>query len=126
MERNCQWRAGHWPAPFSSEFPLTLLSKTHPITGETILLLRDDSLRPLLHARFAPVPAARGVTAIRWRAGLSEPLAGLQAQRLRAGAAFHVNETIDAAVLRRLTPSASLNGADLRAAMTRPLPATAA
>jgi len=126
MERNCQWRAGHWPAPFSSEFPLTLLTKTHPVTGETELLLRDDRLRPLLRATLAPVPAARGVTAIRWRAELDENLSGLHAQLLRAGAPFHVRETIDAAALRRLIPSNSIQGADLRAAITQTIPANAA
>ena len=126
MERNCQWRGLHWPSSFSSEFPITLLSKTDPVTGETELTLRDDALRELLTAVIAPVPAARGITAIRWRARLASRLTGLRAKRLLIGAPFRVFETIDAAALRSLTPSASVQGQDLRAAIIQTGQASAA
>ena len=126
MERNCQWRIAHWPAPFSSEFPLSLLSETDPITGETALTLRDDALRDLLKAVIAPVPAARGITSIRWRAALGRDIDGLHAKQLLIGKPFHVHNTIDAAALRALTPSASLHGDELRATVVQSGRATAA
>ncbi len=126
MERNGQWRGLHWPSSFSSEFPISLLSKMDPLTGETELTLRDDALRELLTAVIAPVPAARGITAIRWRAGLASPLNGLRAKRLLIGAPFRMFDTIDAAALRRLTPSASVQGQDLRAAIIQTSLASAA
>jgi nitrite reductase/ring-hydroxylating ferredoxin subunit len=103
MERNCQWRGLHWPAPFSPEFPATLLTATDPVTGETELILRDAKFKTRLHAVIAPVPSARGVTAVRWRAD--------------RGRTLTVRDTVDAAALRKLKPSASLHGADLRAAL---------
>jgi nitrite reductase/ring-hydroxylating ferredoxin subunit len=103
MERNCQWRGLHWPAPFSPEFPATLLTATDPVTGETELTLRDARFRTQLHAIIAPVPAARGITAVRWRS--------------ERGRTLTVRDTIDAAALRVLRPSASLHGTDLRAIM---------
>ena len=103
MERNCQWRGLHWPAPFSPEFPATLLTATDPFTGETELTLRDSKFKTRLHAVIAPVPSARGVTAVRWRAD--------------RGRTLTVRDTVDAAALRKLKPSASLHGADLRAAL---------
>ncbi|GLR68388.1 Rieske iron-sulfur protein [Acidocella aquatica] len=126
MERNCQWRGLHWPSSFSSEFPISLLSKTDPLTGETELTLRDDALRTLLTAVIAPVPAARGSTAIRWRARLAKTLNGLRAKQLLIGAPFRVFDTIDAAALRRLTPSASVQWQDLRAAIIQTSQASAA
>src|SRR3546814_9626685 len=61
MERSCQWKGLHWPAPFSSDFPLTFLTETHPVTGETRITLRDTDFNELLRAVVAPVPSARGV-----------------------------------------------------------------
>jgi hypothetical protein len=122
MERYCQWKGAHWPAPFSSEFPISLLTSTDPVTGETELTLRDDGLRELLRAVLAPVPAARGVTAIRWRAGRgaasSAGLTGVYAALLSAPAPFRVFDAVDAGALRKLMPSASLHAADLRNALT--------
>ncbi|OYY72808.1 Rieske 2Fe-2S domain-containing protein [Sphingomonas sp. 28-63-12] len=103
MERSCQWRGLHWPAPFSPEFPATLLTATDPATGETELTLRDANFKTHLHAMIAPVPSARGVTAVRWRADRPKRLT--------------VRDSIDAGALRTLRPSASLHGADLRAAL---------
>jgi nitrite reductase/ring-hydroxylating ferredoxin subunit len=120
MERSCQWRSPHWPAPFSSDFPLTLLTATHPVTGETQITLRDTDLRELLYAIIAPVPAARGTTAIRWRAELGVRHPGINGALLRRGSPFSVNETIDGAKLRNTKPSASLHGRDLRDTMLTP------
>src|SRR3546814_11065643 len=72
MERSCQWKGLHWPAPFSSDFPLTFLTETHPVTAETRIPLRDTDFNELLRAVVAPVPSARAVTALRWRAELGE------------------------------------------------------
>ena len=41
MERSCQWKLAHWPAAFSSDYPLTLVASIEPASGETALLLRD-------------------------------------------------------------------------------------
>jgi nitrite reductase/ring-hydroxylating ferredoxin subunit len=117
MERYCQWKSAHWPAPFSSEFPISLLSSTDPITGETEMTLRDAGLGELFAAVIAPVPAARGVTAIRWRAGRGTRLSGLYAALLGAPAPFRVFDTVDAGALRKLLPSVSLRAADLRATL---------
>jgi nitrite reductase/ring-hydroxylating ferredoxin subunit len=117
MERSCQWKGLHWPAPFSSDFPLTLLTFTHPVTGETRLILRDSELRELLHAEIAPVPAARGTTAIRWRSALGVRQAGVRGAMLRRSNPFSVNHYVDGAKLRTTKPSASLHGRDLRDAM---------
>lgn len=117
MERSCQWKGLHWPAPFSSEFPLTLLTETHPITGETQLILRDTDFNELLRAIIAPVPAARGVTGIRWQSETGEQGPALRALRFRRGNPFRVLDTIDGGALRTTKPSASLHGRDLRDAM---------
>lgn len=114
MERSCQWKGAHWPAPFSPEFPLTLLTRTHPISGETELVLRDSELRELLKALIAPVPAARGVTAIRWQAAAGERQPGVRGAVLRRGTPFRVFSSVDAAKLRTTRPSTSLHGEDLR------------
>ncbi len=126
MERNCQWQLLHWPAPFSSEFPISLLSSTDPVTGETVCTLRDSSLTELFTAVIAPVPAARNLTAIRWRARLGANLPGAWAKQLALGAAFKVFSAIDAAALRAVIPSVSIRGEDLRAAFVQPSQANAA
>jgi nitrite reductase/ring-hydroxylating ferredoxin subunit len=110
MERSCQRGALHWPAPFSPEFPYTLLLATHPITGETELTLRDANLQDHLRVILAPVPAARGVTSVRWRAMLCK---GTQ----MFGNPLTVHSSIDAAKLRVLKPTASVHGAELRAGL---------
>ena len=119
MERSCQWAGPHWPAPFSSDFPLTALTSTDMATGETELMLRDADFHTLLTAVIAPVPAARGTTAVRWRAELGSPRKGLHAALLGVGAPFAVRSTVDAAALRTLKPSASLHGEQLRARLTQ-------
>lgn len=119
MERSCQWKGLHWPAPFSSDFPITVMTSSNPFTGETELVLRDTQFNSLLTALIAPVPAARGVTSIRWRAKLGRDLNGLHAKMLGVGTPFAVRENIDAASLRVLKPSASLHGEQLRETMTK-------
>jgi nitrite reductase/ring-hydroxylating ferredoxin subunit len=114
LERSCQWTSPHWPAPFSSEFPITLRVATDPVTGETDLLLRDDAFNTLLSATIAPVPAARGVTQVRWRAKLGPKRPGLMAKLLGAGTPLRILPAIDAEALRTLKPSASIHAADLR------------
>jgi nitrite reductase/ring-hydroxylating ferredoxin subunit len=114
MERNCLWGKLHWPSYALSDFPITLLSRTRPETGESELTLRDDAFNTLLQVRLAPVPAQRGVTQVRWRAELGKTLAGRHARRLRWGAPFSVREAVDAAALRVLRPSVSLHGRKLR------------
>ena len=114
LERSCQWALPHWPAPFSSDFPITLRISTDPATGESDLLLRDDQFRPLLHVTLAPVPAARGVTQVSWRAKLEEQLPGFAAKLLRIGTPFEVFSHVDGAKLRVLKPSASIHAKDLR------------
>jgi hypothetical protein len=108
MERSCQRGVVHWPAPFSPEFPFTVLLSMHPITGETELTLRDASLQDHLRAVLAPVPVARGVTSVRWRAMLCK---GTQ----MFGNPLTVRSSVDAAALRVLKPTASVHGAELRA-----------
>jgi nitrite reductase/ring-hydroxylating ferredoxin subunit len=117
LERSCQWASPHWPAPFSSDFPLTLRISTEPLTGESELLLRDDEFNPLLEAVLAPVPAARGVTQVRWRARLASNRPGLMAKAIGLGAPFEVLPTIDGEALRVLKPSASIHAAALREAI---------
>jgi nitrite reductase/ring-hydroxylating ferredoxin subunit len=119
MERSCQWKGLHWPAPFSSDFPITVTTSSDPFTGETGLILRDADFNELLVATMAPVPSARGSTAIRWRARLGKQLKGAHARMLGIGTPFHVRDTIDAAALRVLKPSASLHGRRLRTGMTQ-------
>jgi nitrite reductase/ring-hydroxylating ferredoxin subunit len=114
MERSCQWRVLRAPAPFSADFPLSLLTSTDPQTGETELVLRDTGLRELLRAVLAPTPAARGVTAIRWRARVGRDLEAPLAKQLAIGVPFHVRAAIDAAALRVLKPTVSQHGHDLR------------
>lgn len=114
LERSCQWTAPHWPAPFSSEFPITLRVATDPVTGETDLQLRDDAFNTLLSATIAPVPAARGVTQVRWRAKLGVQRPGLMAKLLGAGQPLRVLPAVDGEALRTLKPSASIHAATLR------------
>jgi len=114
LERSCQWAGLHWPSPFSSDFPITLRISTDPVTGECDLLLRDDAFNPLLQATLAPVPAARGVTQVRWRAKLAARRPGLMAKWMGTGTPFTVLSSIDGAALRVLKPSASIHAAALR------------
>ena len=114
LERSCQWKSPHWPAPFSSDFPITLRIGTDPVTGETDLLLRDDAFNPLLSATVAPVPAARGVTQVRWRAKLGTTRPGLMAKLLGIGTPFRILPAVNGADLRTLKPSASIHAAALR------------
>jgi nitrite reductase/ring-hydroxylating ferredoxin subunit len=118
MERSCLWKGLHWPAFASSDFPITLVTRSDPVTGETELTLRDDEFNDLLTAVVAPAPAARGVTAIRWRCRIGSPLKGFHAKMLGIGVPFRARKAIDAAALRVLKPSASRHGEDLRAAIT--------
>jgi nitrite reductase/ring-hydroxylating ferredoxin subunit len=126
LERSCQWAAPHWPSPFSSDFPITMRISTDPVTGESDLLLRDDAFNPLFSATLAPVPAARGVTQVRWRAGLAARRPGIMAKWLGMGAPFTVLPSIDGAALRVLKPSASIHAAALREAITAAAPQSTA
>ena len=117
MERNCQWNPVHWPSHFVAEFPLTLLTRTHPLTGETQLTLRDDQFNDLLHAALSPVPSARGVTAIRWRAELGVRYPGLRGAMLRGINPLSVLSSVDGSRLRTAKPTVSLHGEDLRNSM---------
>lgn len=114
LERSCQWNSPHWPAPFSSEFPITLRVATDPVTGESDLVLRDGAFNALLFATIAPVPAARGVTQVRWRAKLGPRRPGLMAKLMGTGVPFRVLPSIDGTALRTLKPSASIHAAGLR------------
>ena len=114
LERNCQWASPHWPAPFSSDFPISLRISTDPVTGQSDLLLRDAAFNRLLEATLAPVPAARGVTQVRWRARLGDQRPGIMAKLLGVGAPFAVRPAIEGAALRVLKPSASILAEDLR------------
>lgn len=115
MERSCQWRYLHWPAAFSPEFPVTVLSSTHPLTGETRLTVRSVDFKEYLRVALAPVPAARGVTSIRWRAEVGGGLKGLRGVSFGRGNPLTIHAAVDAAALRVLKPSVSLHGAQLRA-----------
>lgn len=125
LERSCKWAGPHWPSPFTSDFPITLRISTDPVTGESELLLRDDAFKPLLRARVAPVPAARGVTQVRWRAKLESQRSGLRAKLMGLGQPFSVLSSVDGAALRVLRPSASIHAAALRETMTNTQPAEA-
>lgn len=114
MERSCQWASPHWPAPFTSDFPISLRIATDPVTGESDLTLRDDEFNLLLQATLAPVPGARQVTQVRWRAMLSPERPGLAAKAMGLGAPLRVHDHIDGAALRVLKPSASIHADDLR------------
>jgi hypothetical protein len=122
MERSCQWKRPHWPAAFSSDYPLTLVSSTDPVTGETTLLLRDRDFRELLAMRLAPVPAGRGVTAVRWRAVRGADLPSAAARLIQWLKPIKVHSAIDGAALRTLKPTASVVFEDLRRAL-HPSPA---
>jgi nitrite reductase/ring-hydroxylating ferredoxin subunit len=122
MERSCQWKRPHWPAAFSSDYPLTLVSSTDPVTGETALLLRDRDFRELLSMRLAPVPAGRGVTSVRWRAVRGADLPSAAARLLQWLKPIKVHSTIDGAALRTVKPTASVVFEDLRRAL-HPSPA---
>jgi nitrite reductase/ring-hydroxylating ferredoxin subunit len=126
MERSCQWQGLHWPAPFSPEFPATVLTCTHPVTGETSLTLRDAALNNLLSAVLAPVPAARGVTSVRWRTAPAKSHGMLSRLIPGASPTLTVHPSIDAAALRTLKPSVSIHGAQLRNQLIRKEAAVAA
>jgi nitrite reductase/ring-hydroxylating ferredoxin subunit len=127
LERSCQWAGLHWPSPFSSDFPITLRISADPLTGECDLLLRDDGFHPLLSVTLAPVPAARGVTQLRWRAKLADNRPGMRAKLMGAGTPFTVHNSIDGAALRVLKPSASIHATTLRNEIAaRSAPASAA
>lgn len=117
MERSCLWAPVIWPAPFTAEFPITLLTVTDPQTGETQLTLRDEALKDLLHAVVSPVPAARGVTAVRWRAKQGARGGGLRGAILRGSNPFSVLPFVDGIKLRNAKRSVSMHGEQLRAAM---------
>jgi nitrite reductase/ring-hydroxylating ferredoxin subunit len=119
MERSCQWRGLHWPAPFSPEFQATVLLSTHPVTGETLLTLRDADLNEHLRAALAPVPASRGITAVRWRADTCKGRSGFFGLIPGLGNPLTIRPSIDAAALRALKPTVSLHGAQLRAELTK-------
>jgi nitrite reductase/ring-hydroxylating ferredoxin subunit len=119
LERNCQWASPHWPAPFSSDFPISLRISTDPVTGESELLLRDAAFNRLLEAIIAPVPAARGVTQVRWRAKLGNKRPGLMAKLMGTGTPFAVLSVVDGAKLRILKPSASILAEDLRKGISK-------
>jgi nitrite reductase/ring-hydroxylating ferredoxin subunit len=118
MERSCQWKRPHWPAAFSSDYPLTLISSTEPVTGETTLLLRDRDFRELLSMRLAPVPAGRGVTSVRWRAVQGADLPSLARRALQWLTPIKVHSSVDAAALRTLKPTASVVFDELRRALS--------
>ncbi len=122
MERNCQWSTPHWPSHFVAEFPLSLLTRTHPQTGQTTLILRDDQFNELLRAVLCPVPSARGVTAVRWRSALGVRQPGLHGAILRGINPLSVLSSVDGSRLRATKPSVSLHGEDLRNAMLEPTP----
>jgi hypothetical protein len=126
LERGCQWATPHWPAPFSSDFPITLRIATHPLTGESALTLRDAAFATLLRVRMAPVPGARGVTQVRWRAKLGERRKGAMARLMGLRAPFAINPSIDGAALRVLKPSASILAEDLRLQVATQTPTSAA
>jgi nitrite reductase/ring-hydroxylating ferredoxin subunit len=117
MERSCQWKLPHWPAAFSSDYPLTLISSIDPASGETALLLRDRDFKELLSMRLAPVPANRGVTAVRWRAAPGADLSRAAGRMLGWLDPVKVHTTIDGAALRKLKPTASVVFEDLRRAL---------
>jgi hypothetical protein len=114
MERSCQWKRPHWPAAFSSDYPLTLISATEPVTGETSLKLRDREFRELLSMRLAPVPAGRGVTSVRWRAVRGADLPGLVGHALEWLNPIKLHSAVDGAALRTLKPTASVMFDELR------------
>jgi nitrite reductase/ring-hydroxylating ferredoxin subunit len=114
MERSCQWKLPHWPAAFSSDYPLNLISSTDPKSGETELVLNDRDFRELLSMRLAPVPAGRGVTAVRWRALQGAGLPRWVGRMLKWFDPIHVHTTVDAAALRKLKPTASVVFEELR------------
>ena len=125
MERSCQWKLPHWPAAFSSEYPLTLISSIDPASGETALLLRDRDFKELLSLRLAPVPANRGVTAVRWRAAPGADLSTTAARILGWFNPVRIHTTIDGAALRQLKPTVSIVFEELRRALL-PSPAQSA
>jgi nitrite reductase/ring-hydroxylating ferredoxin subunit len=114
MERSCQWKLPHWPAAFSSDYPLTLVSSIDPTNGETALLLRDRDFKELLSMRLAPVPANRGVTAVRWRAAPGADLSTAAARTVGWLNPIRVHTTIDGAALRQLKPTVSIVFEELR------------
>jgi nitrite reductase/ring-hydroxylating ferredoxin subunit len=117
MERSCQWKLPHWPAAFSSDYPLNLISSTEPVTGETTLTLNDADFRELLSMRLAPVPAGRGVTAVRWRAVRGAGLPPWLGRVLGWFDPIKVRATVNGAALRKLKPTVSVVFEELRRAL---------
>jgi len=117
MERSCQWKLPHWPAAFSSDYPLTLTSSTDPVSGETTLTLNNRDFRELLSMRLAPVPARRGITAVRWRAAPGADLSSLVGRALAWFNPINVHTTINGAALRELKPTVSVVFEELRRAL---------
>jgi nitrite reductase/ring-hydroxylating ferredoxin subunit len=121
MERSCQWTLPHWPAAFLSEYPLNLISCTDPVSGETTLTLNNRDFTELLSVRLAPVPAGRGVTAVRWRAVPGAGLGSVPRRLLGWFDPIRVHSTIDGAALRKLKPSVSVVFEELRRPHLSPL-----
>lgn len=118
MERSCQWRGLHWPAFATADFPLSLLTRTQPDTGETQIELRDDARTLLLRATMGIVPGGRGVTQVRWRMQRVASAKGLRRCQMVGRKLFSVKQAIDGAALRILKPSVSIQGRILRERMT--------
>jgi nitrite reductase/ring-hydroxylating ferredoxin subunit len=114
MERSCQWKLAHWPAAFSSDYPLTQIISIEPASGEAALLIRDRDFKELLSMRLAPVPANRGVTAVRWRAAPGADLSTAAGRVLQWLNPVKVHAAIDAAALRKLKPTVSIVFEELR------------
>jgi hypothetical protein len=89
------------------------------VTGETDLTLLDDEFRSQFRAVLAPVPAARGITQVRWRAALAPGRRHLMARAMGIGTPFRVFDHVDGAALRVLKPSASIHASDLRESIVR-------
>ena len=118
MERSCQWKLPHWPAAFSSDYPLNLISSTDPVSGETALCtqrsrLHESSCRcaSRRYRRLAESPPCDGAPL---RAPASPSLAG---HALRWFEPIKVHTAIDAAALRKLKPTVSIVFEELRRAL---------
>lgn len=113
MERTADWSGLKFSPRVRSEFGLNLKLAIAPGAAEIDLELSDADLNPIMAATLAPVPAARGVTAVRWRAQLAPRLHGAR-QRLYAlhaqmsGGPLQVRAAVDGRALRTLEPFASL------------------
>ena len=93
---------------------MTIQDSVENASIESDLVLRDAAFNRLLEVALAPVPAARGVTQVRWRARLGENRPGTMAKLLGVTAPFAIRSAIDGAALRVLKPSASIFAEDLR------------